>query len=254
MMRFNSKLLVATAILACVAIAPAQGQAGQGGGGRQGGQRGGQRGGGRNGGLLFTALRKDVQADLAVTDDEKTKLTELGDKARAAATALRGNRNGGAAGGANGGTVDREAMLKQIMEQREQQKKDLAAILTPDQMKRLEEISIQMRGVGAVSDPEVQKALGLSSDQTTKIADLQKTQRDANASIRQKVGSQEISRDDATAATKKNTDTLTAELGKILTSEQSAKLKEMGGKPFKADPNEAPAGGRRRGGGGGGAN
>jgi hypothetical protein len=226
--------LVAVALLACVALAGAQG-----GGGGQGRRGGGQRGGG---GLLATAMRADVQKDLAVTDDQKTKLTALQEKERAAAQAARQNGGGGGGGnGGGGGTFDAAAFQKRAEEQRAQQKKDLSEVLNDGQMKRLDEIVIQLAGNGAIASPDVQKALGLSDDQVAKIKDLQAKLREANSGLRAKVTSGEMTREESRAASTKNTATMNDELAKVLTSDQAAKLKSMGGKPFTAD---APGGGR----------
>ena len=51
--------------------------------------------------------------------------------------------------------------------------------LTPKQLKRLNEISVQQRGTRALTDPEVAKALVLSSKQKQEIEDIQNGARDA---------------------------------------------------------------------------
>lgn len=280
MRTISNRAFFVAALLVCVAFAAAQG--GNGGQGGQGGGQGRGQGQGRRGGgfgqfgggqfgrggnnELTLALRKDVQTDLAVTDDQKKKLDDLNAKQRearrgqfggGAGGGQRGNGGGGNGGGGNGGGgfgggqgIDREALQKRMEEQRTQTHKDLAAILNEGQMKRLGEISVQLRGNRAILDTAVQKELGFTSEQSTKLKDLQDKQQAANQSLFEKVRNNEMSREDVQAAMEKNNKTMDEELGKILTSEQTAKLKAMGGKPFKADPNEAQ--GRRNGGGGGG--
>src|SRR5688572_18753546 len=119
-------------------------------------------------------------------------------------------------------------------------KAELGTILNADQMKRLDEIGVQLAGNRALLLPAVQKALGLSEDTIKKAQDLQTKQGEANRSIQEKVMNQEISREEAQAAREKNNKALEDELVKLLTAEQAGKLKEMQGKPFKADP---PGGG-----------
>ena len=119
-------------------------------------------------------------------------------------------------------------------------KAELGTILNADQMKRLDEIGVQLAGNRALLLPAVQKALGLSEDTIKKAQDLQTKQGEANRSIQEKVMNQEISREEAQAAREKNNKALEDELVKLLSAEQAAKLKEMQGKPFKADP---PGGG-----------
>lgn len=231
MKRFFKAGILVVALLSCVALAGAQ----QG----QGGGRGQGRGGRNNTSELGLAMRADVQKDLAVTDDQKTKLTEYSDKQRAARRAAGGGGRGNG-GGAAGGTFDREAFMKAQEEARAQTHKDLAAILNEGQMKRLGEISIQLQGNRALTNAEVQKSLGLSEDQITKIKDLATKMQEANRGLQEKVRSQEMTREESQAAMAKNNATMNAELAKILTADQAAKLKAMGGKPFVADP---PAGG-----------
>lgn len=256
-------LMIAAAMALCVAIAPAQGGQGQRQGGRAGFGMMGQGRGAGVGGELQLAFRKDVQTDLGLSADQKTKLDALQAKQRE----LRGQgqgqrRNRGQAGagntgntggsGANGGRAnrggqqmtdaEREAMRKRMQEQREQSRKDLAAILNDSQMKRLGEIRVQLMGARAVQQEETQKALNLTTAQITRISDLQEKQREANQALMQKVRNQELSREDVTKSIENNNKVLDAELLKVLTPEQSAKLKEMGGKPFKADPPQGRGG------------
>jgi len=178
-------------------------------------------------------MRADVQKELSITDDEKTKLTDLQQKSR------QGGGPGGAggAGGGNngGGPPDMAAMQKMMAERRAQQHKDLAAILNDSQMKRLNELLLQREGNNALTQEDVQKALNFTSDQTQKVKDLMTKQQEANAALRTKQQNQEMTREEVTAARTKNTQTMNEELAKILTSDQAAKLKEMQGKAFTFD-------------------
>jgi hypothetical protein len=197
----------------------------------QGGGRRGQRGQ-RGPGTSITQLvrRPDVQAELAITDDQKTKLSTL---------FPRGARGAGGGGGAGGG--QRTPPTPEEMAAREaEQDKQLATVLTPAQVTRLHEIQIQLLGIQAITRPEVQTKLELSPDQVAKIKELQKGYSDANASLRQKQQDQSITREDAQAARTKNMAALKDELTKVLTPAQADKLKTLGGKPFQASP---PSGG-----------
>ncbi len=209
----NIVVICAAALLASAAFA-------------QGGQGG--RGFGRMMGAdptgTFLLQRPDVQKDLNITDDQKTKLQALQEKARSDMTEIRQNANG-----------DPQAMRDGMMKYMAQMQKDVAAVLTKDQATRLKEINIQLAGTTAATFPDVQKDLGLSADQIAKIKDLQSKQQEANMALFQKVRDQEITREEMQASMKKNTDTFNAEVGKILTDDQKAKLKTMGGKEFKQD-------------------
>lgn len=228
MSKFAQKLIVVMALLACVALVGAQG--GGGGQGRRGGMQG--RRGGFGNSEMSLAMRADVQKELSVTDDQKTKLTDLQKKQREAMQAQFSN------GGANGGQrPDMAEMQKRMAEMRTQEHKDLAGILNEGQMKRLGELLLQREGNSALNNEATQKALGLSSDQVGKIKDLQAKQQEANQALREKMQNQEISREEYQDAQTKNRKTLDDELAKVLTADQQAKFKEMQGKPFTFEDN-----------------
>jgi hypothetical protein len=249
------RLFLLAALTLCAAFVFAQG-AGPGGQGAPGGQRQGRGQGQRGFGMVQRggfaqsevqlAMRKDVQADLKVTAEQVKKLEELAAKQREARQGVgRRNRGGQPGGGQPGSNVDRDALRRMMEQQREETRKALAEILDAGHVKRLREISLQLRGSRALLDPEVQKALGLSEDQAGKLRDLQRKQGEANQAILEKARNQEISREEAQASLEKNNKVLEEEMLKILTAEQAGKLKMMQGAAFKADPNE---GGRRGGG------
>ncbi len=248
------KGFVVIALASAMAFAVAQGN-GQGGSGQ--GRRGGfgqRMGGMRMGGsLLQLAMRSDVQTELNVTADQKTKLEALRpQRGQGGQGGTRGSGNGGNGGGQRGGNFDPAAMQKAMQERQAKERTDLAAILSADQMKRLDEISLQMQGTNALTQEKTQKDLGLSTDQVAKIKDLQTKQREAMQSVFEKMRNEELTREEAQASMEKNTKAMDEELLKVLTTEQKAKFESMKGKPFKADPNVGF--GRRGGGGGGGGN
>lgn len=226
MIKLNFRWLAVGALVVASVAAMAQDGGGrrQRGGGQGGFQRGGQQGGAQ---VLF---RSDVQTDLGLTDEQKTKLSELRPQ--------RGNRQrgqGGGQGGNGGGQRGQGANREEMAARRAEQQKKIAEILTPEQVKRLKEIQIQLAGPQAILDPEVQKELALDATQTKKVDDLQKGFREANQSVQEKLRNQEIDRTKAAEARKTNNDALKTELQKVLTSAQAEKLKTLGGKPFKAD-------------------
>lgn len=216
-MKLLRNLLVVCAALVVASAAMAQGGGGQ---GRQGFR---MMGGGDSSGTMLLQ-RADVQKELAITDDQKTKLQGLQDKARDDMREIFQNANG-----------DRDAMRQGMQKYMAQMQKDVAAILTKEQTARLKEINIQISGNRAATFPDIQKELGLSADQISKIKDLGTKQQEANQALFQKVQSQEITREELQDNMKKNNDTYDAEVGKILTDAQKAKLKTMGGKEFKQD-------------------
>jgi len=228
--------------------------------------RGGFGGGAGRGNSFFMLRRDDVQSDLQLTTDQKTKIQSIFDS-------MRGQRGqGGDGGGRNRGDkagnppsdADREARRKQMEAQRADMDKKLKGILSDSQVKRLKEISIQTQGNMAIMNDDVQSELGITSDQKAKIKSLRDKMGEAMQSIFQKMQDNSLSRDDVMKSMQKNNDVMKEELGKVLTHSQADKLKAMGGAPFKADPSENQGfggfggrrggGGGRRGGGGGGGN
>lgn len=226
MNKLTQRVFALIALLSCVAMAGAQTGGGPGGGqGRGGGGGFGQgRRGGFGGGELQLALRPDVSKEISVTDDQKTKLTDLQTKQR---EEMRGQFQPGAE------RPSREEMQKMMAERQEKEHKALAAILNDGQMKRLGELRLQREGNSALSRSDTQKALGLTADQISKIKDLTQKQMEANQAIGEKVQSQEMTREEAMEARQKNMKTLQDEIAKVLTADQTAKFKEMQGKPFK---------------------
>lgn len=234
----NSIKLVAVAALAVLgAVALAQG-GGQ-GGGRQGGGRFGMMGGRGGGGPASIVSIPEVQTEIGLNDDQKKKLQEFQDKQREEQRArMEEMRNSGGGGGG----FDMEAMRKQQAEQQAKSEKAIKEILTEAQWKRTYEIWVQNQGNRAILNEQVQKDLALTDDQKSKIKDLQTKQQEAGQAMMEKMRNGEIQREEIQDLMTKQNQVMNDELGKILTTEQAAKLKEMGGKAFKLP--------ERRGGGG----
>jgi hypothetical protein len=203
-------------VLACVVLVGscfAQGQ---------GGRRG------RGGNSLRSLLgRADVQTELKITDDEKTKIEAL---PRPAGFGGRGGGNGGGGNGGGGGGArpDPAAMQARMEEER----KNIQAILTPEQFTRLNELLIQREGIGAIARPEVQTSLGLSDDQKAKIKELSDKFQQANRDTNQQRRDGSLDQQAAQERNQANRNIYTEELTKVLTADQAAKLKAMGGAPF----------------------
>lgn len=218
-MSFTNYLRVATvaavALMAVAAIA-------------QGGGQGGGMMMMRGAGLVGLSQRADVQADIKATDDQKAKLAQLQqamqDKRRELMQEARESGGGF------------EGMRESMTKLQESADKQLATILSEDQVKRLREIQIQLEGNRAILRAEVQKALGLREDQKQKIAGIQqKSQEELQALIEEmRGGGGGFDREAMQAEMAKRGNKLSEELGKVLTVDQAAKLKAMGGKEFKA--------------------
>ncbi len=229
-MRVN-KLVFIIAITALVGSAMAQGQ----------GRRGGRGGGGNPYSAISLVRNEDVQKELNITDDQKTKITDL-------QTSMRQKMQDAFQNAGDDQQARGQAMTKVNADA----EKDLAAILTPDQVKRLKELQVQWTGVSIVRDKQMQTTLGLTADQSTQIDSLFAANQKANADLWQKMQDQSIDRTQMGEMRQKNTKDLEDGINKVLTDAQKAKLAELGGKPMAKPTGIGQFGGGRRGGGGGG--
>jgi Spy/CpxP family protein refolding chaperone len=219
--------VAAIAVVACAAFAQGGGQ--------------GRRGFGMNMGDPITLLgREDVQKDLALSDDAKAKVVDLKEKS----DAKRQEAMQAARDAANGDFAEMRKAMGPIMEKLSAENwKAVAEIITPEQLKRLKEIKVQMQGVGGVvNDKDLQKDLGITDDQKAKLKELQDRQQKAQGELFQKMQSGEVDRSEMPNIMKKNAKIMEDEVNKILTDAQKAKMTELSGKHFeRVDP--APGGG-----------
>jgi Spy/CpxP family protein refolding chaperone len=176
--------------------------------------------------------RKDVKADLGVTDEQTRQIEDAQkasqEKMMSVFQELR----------AAGGPPDREAMQAAFQKLQKESDAEIAKILKPEQQTRLKEITIQLAGNQAITREDVQKALEITADQKAKIKALQDKSREANQSVMEKMRNGEIQRDEIQAIMTKNGKVMNDELGKLLTEAQKKKLTEMGGKKFEQKDEE----------------
>lgn len=193
---------------------------------QRGGGQGGQRGFAQNNNTILGVLqRADVQGELKLTDDQKSKLEALRPQ-----RGQRGQGGGGAGGGGGqGGNFD-PAEMRKAQQERE---KNTLAILDAGQNKRLMELFIQKAGNRSLFNETVAKELALTDDQKSKLQGLQTKQREAMQAVREKMQNGEIDRTQIRELQAKNDKIMDEEAGKILTTEQAAKLKTMRGAEFK---------------------
>jgi Spy/CpxP family protein refolding chaperone len=191
--------------LACVAVAMAcmaEGVASA--------QEGARRGGGRGMNLISVVANAEVQKDLVLSPEQIAKVKEVTDAYTAAADAVRERQIRGA---------ELQSAISKIVEEH---KPKLAEAVSAEQMKRLEEIVLQARGAGALTEEPLAKALDLSDDQKAKIADANKQYSDKVSEVGGGGGDQarELRRERDEAI-----------MG-VLTQEQKDKLASMKGKEF----------------------
>jgi len=215
------KLILGIAVLAIAVMSQAQG----------GGRGMMMQGGGGN--PLMLLNREDVKKDLALTDDQSEKLAAFNDQGAMRDRFMKAMQDSGVSMEDMRTEEGRKKMQPLMEKMQADMKKEVEAILTPAQVKRLGEINVQFNGNRSVLQKDIAKAVGLTEDQNKSVAELQKKQQDAMRGLFQKVQSGEMTMEDVQATRKKNDEILDTEIGKLLTEAQKAKLKEMGGKKFE---------------------
>jgi Spy/CpxP family protein refolding chaperone len=164
MRKFSMMLAAAALAVAFAGSAEAQGR--RGGGANQPGTGRGM-GGGFGFGSVYNMLstNKDLQAELKITDEQKTKLEavakDLAEKRQAA--------GGGGRYNPNATDEERKAAEEARAKAAAETKKAYEAVLTPDQAKRTAQINIQNMSVRAFGDKDVQTSLKMGDDQKEKI-------------------------------------------------------------------------------------
>jgi len=234
----------ALALVACASTAQAQR-----------GQRGGMFGPMGGGGLMLLRM-PEVQQELKMTPPQIEKLNAKQDEVRnAMQEAFQGAGGPGAFG--NMSPEEREKLFAKV---REIQSKAVADILDSTQQKRLRQLEIQMQGAAALNNPEVATALGITADQRTKIAAVQREAMEAQRAAMQGIDFRNMSDEDRQklgARMQEARRQTEAKILALLTDAQRARFKEMQGAPFKfpemrgfgfGGPGGPRPGGRRPGG------
>jgi hypothetical protein len=234
--------LVLCGFLAAALVA-SEAQAQPGGGGRGGrGGRGGPGGmmSGANG-LLMLAQNAQVQKELEIVDDQKTKLTDLAAAQRTARQELM--------------NLSQEERAPKAQAMQDDLMKKLGEILLPKQLERLKQIQLQVEGPNALTSPDVVKALNITADQQAKM----KTISD-EAQTKMRDALQGVTGPDRMTKMQEMNKDLGEKLLAVLTPDQVAQFEKMKGPKLDIDPATLMRGGRGgagggrggRGGGGGG--
>ncbi len=239
-----ASVVLALAVLASPAMAQPPG--GAGGGGRfGGGMMGGMMGGGMMGGGLGLLRIEQVQEELKLTEEQKTKLQDLADKLREQGG--RGQRGDFQ----NLSEEERRERFQQMMaegqKRMEEARKSVEEILTADQAKRLKQIEWQQLGPAALLQPEVAEAVGLSGEQKEQLATVAREAGEKRMQLFQgaRGGEQGDRRQQGQdmrqrfEEMREKGEQITQEFNKksmaVLESEQKGKLKELMGTPFELD-------------------
>lgn len=201
-------------VVAALAVAANLQAQGPGGPGGRGGMMGGQRGS-----LLMLLQNEQVQKEIELVADQKEKITALNKETQDARAAARADM-------ANLSQEERQAKMKEAAEKTE---KKVEGILNPKQLKRMEQIQLQVQGGVALSNPKVVKALALTDDQQAKIKTINDDSRKAMADMRSGGGPPS---DEDRAKMQKSMKETETKLMDVLTADQKGKLEKMKGEKF----------------------
>lgn len=163
--------------------------------------------------------QKDVQADLGFGTDQIQAVNELIRQYRQDRRSLRSGNPAAA------GNSSLKAITGKFLGQ-------LDAVLNSNQRVRLNQIFIQWRKYDAVLEPDVQAALGVTPTQKIKISVIAIRYQMANKDLSQRMSSGSLSPSALQPIQQTLNTNYEANLGKVLTSAQAAKLEAMGGNPF----------------------
>jgi Spy/CpxP family protein refolding chaperone len=208
----------------------------------QGRRPGGMLGRGNMIGLLSNEA---VQKEIGIGDAEKEKLTkigqEYGDDLREEIQAA-----GGGGGFQDASAEERQKMITKFQDINQKlMAKHVPAIkevLKPEQFTRLQQITWQVTGSTAVSDPDFVKALDLTVEQQQKIKDLNQEYQQKQFGLFGGGGQDNVQQ--AFAKMRELTQERDAKAKEVLSKEQQAKLEQVRGKPFDLSQLQQGGGGR----------
>lgn len=234
-MRFTGKswTIVATLMTVVIAVQVSMAQPGE---GRRGRGVGGGFGGPPTPVRLLAA--KEVQDALKLTDDQKSKLTDVNQKLREDMRTL--TQDGGG--------------REQVQKLMEETTAKVNEILDEGQQKRLLGIFVQVNGANAALDSGVAKELNVTDDQKKQLGEIRQKNMEAMRELFRGARDQEGGRE----AMREKADQLREEEGKamlaVLTSEQQKHLEELKGEKVDIDLSQLRGPGGRFGGGRGARN
>lgn len=173
---------------------------------------------------------KEVQDALKLTDEQKTKITELNEKVREELRAAMQDGGG------------REKVQKMMDETTAKVKE----ILDEGQQKRLLGIFIQVNGANSVANPEVAKELNVTDEQKKKIEEIRQKNMDSMRELFQGARDQEGGREAIREKAEKLRDEESKAILAVLTEPQQKQLEELKGEKVDIDLSQlrGPGGGR----------
>jgi hypothetical protein len=240
-------LRIFTLMLAAMAMTTSAVDAQQ-GGQRQGGGFGrGMTGGARPVSITQLLQIEKVREDAEILDEQAEDIKTAVDKVRQDARSTQGERPNFR----ELSETQREEFFKKFREQQESTNKKIQEaiedVLLPQQVERLEEIRLQIQGVGALLTEPVQKELKITAEQKTKFEEVQKKTQEKGQELFSGVRElfQGGDREKAQAAMQEIREKMTAmqketekNILAVLTDSQKKEFEKMKGKPVEISPEE----------------
>jgi Spy/CpxP family protein refolding chaperone len=230
---FGSRGMLVVGLGLVVAMAqPAWAQRGGGGG------RGFGRGFGGGISKARLATLDEVQADLKLSDEQKTKITEISDDLRQKSRDLFG------------GGMGRFAEIRADLEKLNREASaEVDKALDDAQRERLQQIDIQVNGAAALNEPNVIADLKLSDEQQKQLDEARAENEKVVTEAFQNLG--DMSRDERREKFREIGDAASERLLGVLTPEQKTQFEAMKGETLEIDRSQLRPGfgGGRRGGG-----
>lgn len=243
--------VVLTAVLALVATdALAQRGGGPGGGGRGPGGGGGFGGGGNQGGLASLLRVEQVREEIELMPDQTEALKKLVDDRPERVRPPEGIDFRTEEGRAELQKW-REKLVKEAEAAEEEVRLKLEEVLLPNQMERLDQISVQVRGVSALMTVRVIKELKISDGQQKKMKEAsEKAQQEMMTKMREifSSGDRDGMREKMEEARKE----VESKVTDVLTSDQKKAFEKLKGEAFEMPRRERGGRGGRGGADGGG--
>jgi len=181
----------------------------------------------------------EVRKELNLTEEQNKEI----DQALQQATP-----GGGFAGFQDLSQEEREKRMEEMRKRMDEATAAVKKVLTPEQTKRLDQLSLQLQGPAALSRPEVAKQVGLSKEQQDKISKIEEGTRPQGGRNFREMSDEE--RQKAFTEMRERQEKAQTEILAVLTSEQKTKWSEMKGKEFTFPQFGGPGGGRPGGAGG----
>ncbi len=248
MTRFFTWIATVLAVILIVLAADSISQAQDRGRGRRGGGFGFS--GGRRGADAASLLRSEqIQTELKLDEDQLAEIETFTEKARQQSRELF-------SGLRDLSDAERQAKREELRSKQQElqagMRKHLEKVLSEAQVKRLDEITLQVRGISALANSDFSSKLSITDQQKQSIDDLIEAQRDMQRELFSGMRElRDLDSDERTARVTKLREQgeeiareTEAAVLELLSEEQRATFKEMKGEPFELDRRALFGGGR----------